>query len=122
MKNIDWEQFIMNTLANNFVLHMRIYKKAKEKLKIDKQNGVITTPQTPSSLSTTAISNNNPMISLSSSLNSNSSLSAVGLNGLSNDELYLIDYFFDIEADLERGICRDEISHNSNGKEMGMLN
>lgn len=94
MKNIDWENFIINTLANNFVLHMRIYKKAKEKLRADKQN------------------NNNSNLLNSSNLNSTPSSSA-------NDDLNLIETFFDIEADIEKSICRDEISQNSNGKEQG---
>jgi hypothetical protein len=94
MKNIDWETFILNTLANNFVLHMRIYKKAKEKLKNEKQNGANT------------INNSN--------LNSTS-------NTITNDDLNLIEMFFDVEADIEKGICRDEISQNSNGKEQGIF-
>ena len=69
------------------MLHMRIYKKAKEKLRADKQNSA-------------------------SNLNSMT-------NTVVNDDLNLVDLFFDVEADIERGICRDEISQNSNGKEQG---
>lgn len=72
-KNIDWEQFILNTLANNFVTHMRLFKKAKEKTK------------------------------------------------KSTDELILIDTFFDLEAEFEKGVCRDEISYLSSTKEYEYL-
>jgi hypothetical protein len=89
MKNIDWENFIINTMANNFLLHMRIYKKAKERLRLDKQAN-------------------------SNLINSSASNQSV------NEDLSLIELFFDVEADIEKGICRDEISQNSNGKEQGI--
>jgi hypothetical protein len=88
MKSIDWENFIINTMANNILLHMRIHKKAKERLRLDKQAN-------------------------SNLINSSASNQSV------NEDLSLIELFFDVEADIEKGICRDEISQNSNGKEQG---
>jgi hypothetical protein len=31
VKQIEWEQFIMNIVAHNLVIQMRMYKKAREK-------------------------------------------------------------------------------------------
>ena len=83
LKNIDWEQFIMNTLANNFVLHMRIFKRAKEKMK------------------------------LNNSMNKNQNKASV------NENIALVEMFFDLEAELEKGICHDEVAFNSNNRELG---
>ncbi len=87
----------MNTLANNFVLHLRIFKKAKEKL----QQNI----------------NSNANNNVGSSSNNNNS----GNNATTiiNEEASLLEYFFDLEADLEKGICRDEVCYNLNGKELG---
>ena len=94
VRNIDWEQFITNTLANSFVLHMRMFKKSKDKL-----NGMKATLSTQTTGSV-------PLTMSQQQL---------------NDENFIVETFFDLEADFERGVCRDEISNGANGKEQGIL-
>ena len=78
----------MDTLANNFVLHMRIFKRAKERMKLEK--------------------------------NVNSSTKSPG-NAAMSEDCALIEMFFDLEAELEKGICHDEVAYQSNGREQGLV-
>jgi hypothetical protein len=94
VKNIDWEQFITNTLANNFVLHMRLFKKSKDKLNTVKQSVMQTTGAA------------NTLTPSQQQL---------------NDDNHVIEAFFDLEADIERGICRDEVCNGTNGREHGIF-
>ena len=40
---------------------------------------------------------------------------------LERNESYLVDLFFDLEAEVENDICRDQISFESNDREQGSL-
>lgn len=44
------------------------------------------------------------------------------LNQTAINESNLIDMFFDLEAELEKGICRDQVSFDSGDTEQGLSN
>jgi sorting nexin-13 len=106
LKSLDCEHFLMNILAHNLVIQMRILKKSKEKV----------------SSASNSIKNN---IIASSILNSDTTSSAKLLLSASQsiaaqNESNLIDTFFDLEAEIEKNVCRDQISYSSLEKEQGL--
>lgn len=94
MKQTDWEQFLLNIIAHNLVLQMRLLKKAKEKRNKLKAASTATT----------------------------NALDKEQLNQTAINESNLIDMFFDLEAELEKGICRDQVSFDSGDTEQGLSN
>ena len=91
LKQTDWEQFLLNIIAHNLVVQMRLLKKAKEKRNQSK---------------TTKNSKNDekPL-----------------LIPAAQNETNLIELFFDLEAEIEKGVCRDQISYDSIDKEHGII-
>lgn len=93
---------------------MRILKKGKEKLKN-------TTSNVPSA------QNSTPTTRLDSSVNSNETslpyekLLANAIAQARNSEKNLIEIFFDLEAEMEKSICRDCVSYSSKDVEEEFL-
>lgn len=38
-----------------------------------------------------------------------------------SEDCALIEMFFDLEAELDKGICHDEVAYQSNGREQGFF-
>jgi hypothetical protein len=96
----------MNILANNLVIQMRILKKSKEKV----LNG---TYLIKNNLIASSILNNDVL--------SPSKLLLAAQSIATQNESNLIETFFDLEAEIEKGICRDQISYGSVDKEQGTV-
>lgn len=92
LKQVDWEHFLLNIVAHNLVVQMRLLKKTKEKL-IDKKKREANT-----TLADDAAQNQSYF-----------------------NETLLVDVFFDLEAEIENDICRDQISFESNDREQGFF-
>ena len=103
----------MNILAHNLVIQMRIYKKAKEK----RLNAPIPSSVLMNKLNSSTGSNS-PSINNGNSSNLMAAAQAIA----ASNETNLIDMFFDLEAEIEKGICRDNISYSSAEKEHGKQN
>jgi hypothetical protein len=134
MKTIDWEHFIMNILTHNLVIQMRMLKKAKEKREaspstpssspssniLNKINSSTSANSTPTSNTNTNTSSNTPLFSsfnMPTAFNSSKMLAAQSKAAL--NESNLIDTFYELEAEIEKGICRDNVTFNSPEKEHG---
>ncbi|CAF0922022.1 unnamed protein product [Brachionus calyciflorus] len=90
LKLIDWENFFTNVLAQNLVVQIRMFKKAREKLKKNQKSESI-----------------NPALNLKNQ--SNETLFKNAQSIAQNNQKSLVEGFFDIEADFEKGICRDNL-------------
>lgn len=99
------ENFIFNILAHNLVIQMRMAKKIKEK-RIRLNLPSISSPN--SSSNSSATSNQDALLT-------NLQLAA------NLEESNLIDMFFELEAELEKGICRDVISLINADGEQGSI-
>lgn len=82
------------------VIHMRILKKAREKMR--KANSPQSSRASTSSSETVLTNANFQKMYLNT------------INQIRANEKSLIEIFFDLEAEIEKGICRDCISYNSN--------
>ena len=144
VKTIDWEHFIMNILAHNLVIQMRMLKKAKEKkasatppsISASPSNTLLNkmnagTPNTASPISPITTSNSSQSAAATTNMNMNSSynmtpVSAAYANKMlaaqsiaALNEANLIETFYELEAEIEKGICRDNITYNSTDIEHG---
>ena len=126
----------MNILTHNLVIQMRMLKKAKEKReasqstpssspssnilnKLNSSTNANTTPTSNTNTSTNA-SSNTPLFSsfnMPTAFNSSKMLAAQSKAAL--NESNLIDTFYELEAEIEKGICRDNVTFNSPEKEHG---
>lgn len=95
---------MLNIIAHNLVVQMRLLKKAKEKRNQTK---------------TTKSSSKNEDKPVNSSGGSNSNGSSMPT--VAQNETNLIELFFDLEAEIEKGFCRDQISFDSADREHGTL-
>jgi hypothetical protein len=99
MKTIDWEHFIMNILTHNLVIQMRMLKKTKE------NRTFCSSPQLNSPKTISSQSSKMQQAQLQATLN----------------EANLVDAFFELEAQIEKVICRDIITYSSAEKEHEFL-
>ena len=111
LKTIDWEHFFMNIVAHNLVIQMRLLKKAREKRNTLNSSGA--NAQAFNLLSGTAGSSSSTIKIPKSTL-----VSAAHTAAHANESM-LIEVFFDLEAELEKNMCRDDITFNSSEKEHG---
>lgn len=101
LKSIEWEQYIINIVAHSLIIHMRIHKKAREKLR---------KASSPSSRNSGGESLTNANFQ---------KMFTNTLNQIRANEKSLVEAFFDLEAEIEKGVCRDCISYNSKEIEDG---
>lgn len=106
LKTLDCEHFLMNILAHNLVIQMRILKKSKEKVS-SASNSI------KNNIIASSILNNDTTSSAKLLLTASQSIAA-------QNESNLIDTFFDLEAEIEKNVCRDQISYSSLEKEQGL--
>ena len=128
LKLIDWEQFIMNILAHNLVVQMRMLKKAKEKRsKLTEDNSLIKNAimkiinEKSEGHKTSEASNPHEKKLIINDLLTNPLFLSAAKASANLSESNLIDLFFDLEAEHERGICRDDVTYNSADKEIQFL-
>lgn len=118
LREVDWEQFIMNILVHNLVFQMRMLKKAKEKRsKLAQDNTLLkneiikaikeltearesSSPSTPSEQTSAS---EKKKVLINDLLNNGSFLQAAQ-NYANLKENNLIDLFFDLEAEREKGL------------------
>ena len=115
LKTVDWEQFFLSFLAQNLLIQMRMFKKARDKVKVH------------TSATTNSIVNN-ASVKLTSfkSINSNSQATNEAifctLQSIGNaNEASLNDLFFELESELEINVCRDCVSSSSSEREKGKI-
>lgn len=128
----------MNILAQNLVFQMRMFKKAKEKRsKLNLDNTVLkneilkaikelsdqqsTSPNLQTSSSQPQNSSDKNKKILINDLLSSSSFLQAAMTAANQNESNLVELFFDLEAEKEKGICRDDISFNSGDRESDIL-
>lgn len=126
----------MNIVAHNLVTKMRMLKKAKEKRnKLNQDNTMLrneiikaikelSESQGPSNSPKSQQSNSNQAHHkkiLINDLLTNQSFLQAAQAAATQHESNLIELFFDLEAEKEKGICHDDISFNSNEKENDFL-
>ena len=99
LKDTDWENFF-TYLSHNLVVQMRLFKKAKEK-----HNQMKST-----STSLSSLSSNDENISQSAEFSSSNS----NHHHHNNGSHHLVEIFFDLEAEIEKVICRDQVSTDLN--------
>jgi hypothetical protein len=126
----------MNILTHNLVIQMRMLKKAKEKRdaspstplssstilnKLTSSTNVAITPTSNSNASSSvplfSTFNTPNSFTSSTSINPNKMLAAQSKAAL--NETSLIETFYELEAEIEKGICRDNVTFNSPEKEHG---
>lgn len=116
LREVDWEQFIMNILVHNLVFQMRMLKKAKEKrsklaldntllkneiIKAIKELTEVKESSSPSASEQTSASEKKKIL-INDLLNNGSFLQAAQ-NYANLKENNLIELFFDLEAEREKG-------------------
>lgn len=122
----------MNILTHNLVIQMRMLKKAKEKRdaspstplssstilnKLNSSTNVANTPISNTNTSSSVNFNTPNAFTSSTSINLNKMLAAQSKAAL--NETSLIETFYELEAEIEKGICRDNVTFNSPEKEHG---
>ena len=105
----------MNILTHNLIIQMRMLKKAKEKRTPFSSSSVSLLNKSSGTLasSNNSTSTNSPF----SQAHASRMLAAQSLASL--NEANLIEVFYELEAEIEKGACRDIITFNSAEKEHG---
>lgn len=92
LKALECEQFIVSVAAHSLIIHMRVMKKAREKMAKSTQQPAVGEALT------------------------NANFQKMYLNTIGRAHSYeksLIETFFDLEAEMEKAFCRDCVSYNS---------
>ena len=119
----------MNILAHNLVVQMRMLKKAKEKRsKLTEDNSLIKNAimkiineKSEGQKSSEPPPNPHEKKLIINDLLTNPLFLSAAKASANLSESNLIDLFFDLEAEHERGICRDDVTYNSADREVQFL-